>query len=133
MHQTTGPSQVEVRLPPEERVTHDRRAAELEQRRAQAIAGGGPERVAKLHAQGRLSARERIALLIDPGTFQELGVFVTHRSDDPTIHDKKITGDGVVAGWGGIDGRPVYVFAQDFTVFGGTTPDASVLRRKMSA
>ena len=77
-------------------MTHDRRAAELERRRAEALAGGGKERVAKLHAQGRLSARERIALLIDPGTFQELGVFVTHRSDDPTIHDRKITGDGVV-------------------------------------
>jgi propionyl-CoA carboxylase beta chain len=125
MHQTTDPSQVAGTSDAEERVTHERRAAELERRRAQAQAGGGPERVAKLHAQGRLSARERLALLLDPGTFQELGVFVTHRSDDPTIHDRKITGDGVVAGWGGVDGRPVYVFAQDFTVFGGTMSEAN--------
>ena len=106
-------------------MSHERRVAELEQRRSQALAGGGAERVAKLHAQGRLSARERIALLLDPGTFQELGVFVTHRSDDPSIQDRKIVGDGVVAGWGGVDGRPVYVFAQDFTVFGGTMSEAN--------
>jgi len=101
------------------------RTGELAARRAQALEGGGKERVAKLHAQGRLSARERLQLLLDPGSFQELGVFVTHRSDDPAIADRKIVGDGVVAGWGAVDGRPVYVFAQDFTVFGGTMSEAN--------
>jgi len=101
------------------------RTGELAARRAQALEGGGKERVAKLHAQGRLSARERLQLLLDPGSFQELGVFVTHRSDDPGIADRKIVGDGVVAGWGAVDGRPVYVFAQDFTVFGGTMSEAN--------
>jgi acetyl-CoA carboxylase carboxyltransferase component len=106
-------------------VSQEDRRAELERRRAEALAGGGEDRVAKLHAQGRLSARERLALLLDPGSFQELGVFVTHRSEDPAIRDRKITGDGVVAGWGAVDGRPVYVFAQDFTVFGGTMSEAN--------
>ena len=101
------------------------RSDELAARRAQALEGGGKERVAKLHAQGRLSARERLQLLLDPGSFQELGVFVTHRSDDPGIADRRIVGDGVVAGWGAVDGRPVYVFAQDFTVFGGTMSEAN--------
>jgi propionyl-CoA carboxylase beta chain len=101
------------------------RSTQLATRRAQALEGGGKERVAKLHAQGRLSARERLQLLLDPGSFQELGVFVTHRSDDPGIADRKIVGDGVVAGWGAVDGRPVYVFAQDFTVFGGTMSEAN--------
>jgi propionyl-CoA carboxylase beta chain len=106
-------------------VTHEERLAEVRRRRAQALEGGGPERVAKLHAAGRLSARERIALLLDPGSFQELGVFVTHRSDDPSIRDRRYVGDGVVAGWGAVEGRPVYVFAQDFTVFGGTMSEAN--------
>ena len=106
-------------------MTREERLAELERRRAESLLGGGAERVAKLHAQGRLSARERLQLLLDPGSFQELGVFVTHRSDDPAIQDRKIVGDGVVAGWGAVDGRPVYVFAQDFTVFGGTMSEAN--------
>ncbi|MEP7027228.1 MAG: acyl-CoA carboxylase subunit beta [Candidatus Eisenbacteria bacterium] len=106
-------------------MTRESRHAELERRRAESVAGGGAERVAKLHAQGRLSARERLQLLLDPGSFQELGVFVTHRSDDPAIADRRIVGDGVVAGWGAVDGRPVYVFAQDFTVFGGTMSEAN--------
>ncbi|MGH7725280.1 MAG: acyl-CoA carboxylase subunit beta [Candidatus Eiseniibacteriota bacterium] len=105
--------------------TQESRRAELAKRRAQAQEGGGAERVAKLHAQGRLSARERLQLLLDPGTFQELGVFVTHRSDDPAIADRRYVGDGVIAGWGAVDGRLVYVFAQDFTVFGGTMSEAN--------
>jgi len=106
-------------------LTRESQQAELERRRAEALAGGGAERVAKLHAQGRLSARERLQLLLDPGSFQELGVFVTHRSEDPAIRDRRPVGDGVVAGWGAVDGRPVYVFAQDFTVFGGTMSEAN--------
>jgi propionyl-CoA carboxylase beta chain len=101
------------------------RRAELEKRRAAALAGGGEERVAKLHAQGRLSARERLGLLLDPGSFQELGVFVTHRSSDFGMGERKIVGDGVAAGFGTIEGRPVGVFAQDFTVFGGTMSEAN--------
>jgi acetyl-CoA carboxylase carboxyltransferase component len=106
-------------------LTRESQQAELERRRAEALAGGGAERVAKLHAQGRLSARERLQLLLDPGSFQELGVFVTHRSEDPAIRDRRPVGDGVVAGWGAVDGRPLYVFAQDFTVFGGTMSEAN--------
>ena len=82
--------------------------------------GGGEERIAKLHAEGRLTARERIDLLIDPGTFQETGVFVEHRTTDFGMAERRIPGDGVVSGYGRIDGRLVFVFAQDFTVFGGT-------------
>jgi len=106
-------------------LSHEARLTDLRARRAQALEGGGADRVAKLHAQGRLSARERLALLLDSGSFQELGAFVTHRSDDPAIKDRKYVGDGVVAGWGAVDGRPVYVFAQDFTVFGGTMSEAN--------
>ncbi len=101
------------------------RHAEMERRRAAALAGGGQERIAKLHAQGRLSARERVALLLDPGSFQELGVFVTHRCDDFGMADRRIVGDGVAAGFGTIGGRPVGLFAQDFTVFGGTMSEAN--------
>ena len=96
------------------------RIEELERRRAEAVLGGGAERIEKLHGQGKLTARERIELLLDRGTFQELGTFVTHQSTDFDMDKKKITGDGVVAGFGQIEGRQVYIFAQDFTVFGGT-------------
>ena len=98
---------------------------ELEQRRKEAFSGGGPERVAKLHASGRLTARERLELFYDAGSFVEIGTFVTHRSSDFGMADKRITGDGVVAGWGQVDGRLVYAFAQDFTVFGGTMSEAN--------
>lgn len=89
------------------------------------MAGGGEERVERVHASGRLTARERINLLFDPGTFQEVGVFVTHRSTDFGMGDRKIPGDGVVAGYGAIAGRVTYAFAQDFTVFGGTLSEAN--------
>ncbi len=103
----------------------EQRLAELQRRREESLAGGGPERVAKLHAKGILTARERLELLLDAGSFVELGTFVTHRSTDFGMEKKKITGDGVVAGWGTIDGRQVYCFAQDFTVFGGTMSEAN--------
>ncbi|HYR69692.1 MAG TPA: acyl-CoA carboxylase subunit beta, partial [Candidatus Dormibacteraeota bacterium] len=89
-------------------------------RKQAAQLGGGEERIAKLHAEGRLTARERIDLLIDPGSFQETGVFVEHRTTDFGMAERRIPGDGVVSGYGLIDGRLVFVFAQDFTVFGGT-------------
>jgi len=98
---------------------------ELEKRKAKALEGGGPEKVDKIHEQGRLSARERIELLLDPGTFQELGVFVTHRCPDFGMLDKRVTGDGVIAGYGAVNGRLTYVFAQDFTVFGGTLSESN--------
>jgi propionyl-CoA carboxylase beta chain len=94
--------------------------AELERRRAEAAAGGGPERTARQHEGGRLTARERVELLLDPGSFEERGVFVTHDCHDFGLDQRRITGDGVVCGHGTIAGRLVYVFAQDFTVFGGT-------------
>ncbi|MGH7682205.1 MAG: acyl-CoA carboxylase subunit beta [Candidatus Eiseniibacteriota bacterium] len=93
---------------------------ELRRRKQAVLAGGGEERVAKLHAEGRLTARERVELLLDPGTFQETGVFVEHRTTDFGMADRIIPGDGVVSGYGRIHGRLVFVFAQDFTVFGGT-------------
>jgi len=82
--------------------------------------GGGADRVEKQHSSGKKTARERIALLLDPGTFNEIDKMVTHRASDFGIDKQKIPGDGVVSGYGKIDGRLVYVFAQDFTVFGGT-------------
>ena len=93
---------------------------ELRRRRQEVLLGGGKERIEKLHAEGRLTARERIDLLLDPDSFQETGVFVEHRLSDFGMAGRKIPGDGVVSGYGTVDGRLVYVFAQDFTVFGGT-------------
>ncbi len=97
----------------------------LAKKREQALLGGGRERIEKLHESGRLTARERIHLLFDEGTFQELGVFVTHRSTWPGMADNKIIGDGVVCGHGLVNGRNVYAFAQDFTVFGGSLSEAN--------
>src|SRR5690349_629075 len=88
--------------------------------RAASREGGGVARVAKQHAAGKLTARERIELFLDPGTFVELDRFVTHRTMDFDMADKKVLGDGVVTGYGQVDGRKVFVFAQDFTVFGGS-------------
>jgi acetyl-CoA carboxylase carboxyltransferase component len=106
-------------------VNREQRRAELRKRHEQALAGGGPERIAKIHARGALTARERLELLLDPGSFAETGTYVTHRSTDFGMEQRKITGDGVVAGWGTVEGRLVYVFAQDFTVFGGTMSEAN--------
>ena len=94
--------------------------ARLEQLRARAALGGGEARIAQQHAKGKLTARERIDLLLDDGSFTELGAFVTARSDDLGAP----LGDGVVTGFGRLDGRLVYVFSQDFTVFGGSLAEA---------
>ncbi len=88
--------------------------------RQQALAGGGPERVARQHAQGKLTARERVHLLLDEGTFREIDVFVEHRCRDFGMDQRRTPGDGVVTGWGEIDGRRVFLFSQDFTVEGGS-------------
>lgn len=91
----------------------------LARKNAEAELGGGQKRIDNQHAKGKLTARERIALLIDEGTFEEIGKFVMHRSRDFGLDKEHYLGDGVVTGYGTIDGRLVYVFAQDFTVFGG--------------
>ncbi len=93
---------------------------ELEKRREAARQGGGAKRIAAQHAKGRLTARERLSVLLDPGSFEEYDMFVEHNATDFGMDQQKIPGDGVVTGSGTINGRLVYVFAQDFTVFGGS-------------
>jgi propionyl-CoA carboxylase beta chain len=97
----------------------------LEKKQREAKLGGGQERIDRQHAAGRKTARERITDLVDPGTFVELDKFVVHRSRDFDMEKNLIPGDGVVSGYGKVDGRLVYVFAQDFTVFGGTMSRAN--------
>jgi propionyl-CoA carboxylase beta chain len=92
----------------------------LEDMRAAALLGGGPERIAAQHKKGKLTARERIDLFVDEGSFVELDRFVTHRCQDFDMQEQVILGDGVVTGHARVDGRPVYLFSQDFTVFGGS-------------
>ncbi|MCM2606421.1 methylmalonyl-CoA carboxyltransferase [Rossellomorea marisflavi] len=92
---------------------------ELYERRREVELGGGDERIDKQHAKGKLTARERIDLLVDEGTFVELNPFIEHRSVDFGLEGMKGPGDGVVTGYGKVDGRPIYLFSQDFTVFGG--------------
>src|SRR5262249_62397036 len=100
------------------------RIEELRRRSAQAEAGGGAERCEREHKVGKLTARERIDLLLDEGSFQELDKFVTHRCSDFGMEKLRVPGDGVVTGWGTIVGRQVFVFAQDFTFVGGTLSGA---------
>jgi propionyl-CoA carboxylase beta chain len=88
--------------------------------REKAIQGGGPERVETQHAKGKLTARERLDLLLDKGSFRETDMFVTHRTHDFDLDQRKYLSDSVVTGWGTVEGRLVYVFSQDFTVFGGS-------------
>lgn len=96
----------------------------LQQKTEQATHGGGKERIAKQHAAGKLTARERLDYLCDPGSFVELDAFVAHRCTDFGMETQKIPGDGVITGYGKINGRPVCLFAQDFTVFGGALGEA---------
>jgi hypothetical protein len=88
---------------------------ELERRREIARAGGGPARVEAQHRKGKLTARERIEIFLDEGSFEEFDMFVEHRSTDFGMEKTKFAGDGVVTGWGTVNGRPVYLFAKDFT------------------
>ncbi len=97
---------------------------ELERKRAQARLGGGERRIAAQHGKGKLTARERIELLLDAGSFEEWDMFVEHRCHDFGMAEQKIPGDGVVTGYGTINGRLVFVFSQDFTVFGGSLSEA---------
>ncbi len=101
------------------------RMDEVRRRHAAAEAGGGPDRVARQHAEGKLSARERVDLLLDEGTFEEMDKLVRHRCHDFGMQDQVIDGDGFVTGYGYIHGRLVYVFAQDFTVFGGSLSETN--------
>ncbi|MDR3510813.1 MAG: acyl-CoA carboxylase subunit beta [Caulobacteraceae bacterium] len=97
---------------------------ELEKRREQARKGGGDRRIASQHAKGKLTARERIDLLLDEGSFEEFDMFVEHRATEFGMAEQKIPGDGVVTGWGTVNGRVVFVFSKDFTVFGGSLSGA---------
>jgi len=99
---------------------HSQLHADLEARRAEAQQGGGAERVRRQHEKGKLTARERLQVLLDPDSFQELGTFVRHQSKDFGLDQNRPYGDGVVTGYGRIDGRLVYAYSQDFTVFGGS-------------
>jgi len=93
---------------------------QLLERREQARLGGGQRRIDAQHAKGKLTARERLELLLDPDSFEEFDMFVTHRSTDFDMEKSHVQGDGVVTGWGTINGRKTFVFAQDFTVYGGS-------------
>lgn len=98
----------------------NKKLEELEEWRRKSQEGGGAIRIKKQHESGKLTARERITLLLDKDSFEETGAFVRHRSHDFGLEKQRYRGDGVVTGFGTIDGRPVYVFSQDFTVFGGS-------------
>jgi propionyl-CoA carboxylase beta chain len=92
----------------------------LQKLRADALLGGGKERIDAQHAKGKMTARERVEALVDPGSFRELDAFVTHRTHDFHMDRKHFLGDSVVTGWATVEGRPIYVFSQDFTVLGGS-------------
>jgi propionyl-CoA carboxylase beta chain len=98
---------------------HSEKIQVLEEKNSEALLGGGLQRIDNQHQKGKLTARERLQILLDAGSFEEMGKFVTHRSTDFGLENETYPGDGVVTGYGTIAGRPVYVFAQDFTVFGG--------------
>ena len=93
---------------------------ELETRREAARAGGGARRIEAQHGRGKLTARERVELLLDEGSFEEFDMFVVHRCTDFGMEEDRPAGDGVVTGWGTVNGRLIYVYSQDFTVFGGS-------------
>jgi propionyl-CoA carboxylase beta chain len=113
------PAAPEVLVP-----TNEERLERLAEARTQSRQGGGAERIARQHAAGKLTARERLDLLLDPDSFVELDAFVTHRGTEFGLAEQRVLGDGVVTGHGEIDGRPVFVFSQDFTVFGGSLSEA---------
>jgi acetyl-CoA carboxylase carboxyltransferase component len=100
-------------------MNRDERLQDLRERKAEAQLGGGAARIEKQHAKGKLTARERLDLLLDADTFQETDALARHRCTSFGMEDNRIPGDGVVTGWGQVDGRPVFVFSQDFTAYGG--------------
>jgi len=101
-------------------MSEDHRIKRLRELRAQSRQGGGPERIKAQHKRGRMTARERIDLLVDRGSFRELDTFVLHRTSDFDLDQQKYVGDSVITGWGTIEGRLIYIYSQDFTVFGGS-------------
>src|SRR5271155_3626806 len=103
----------------------EQRLKDLKRRDALAEAGGGPERRERQHKEGKLAARERIELLLDENSFEELDKLVTHRCRDFGMEEQIVPGDGFITGYGRIDGRLVYVFAQDFSVFGGSLSESN--------
>ena len=98
----------------------DQKLETLEQLRLESQKGGGQQRIDQQHSRGKLTARERMALLMDEGTFEEIDAFVTHRATDFGLADRKFLGDAVVTGHGKVEGRQIFAFSQDFTVFGGS-------------
>src|SRR5512135_155442 len=106
----------------------EQKLAELKRRDSLADAGGGKERRERQHKEGKMSARERIEFLLDDGTFEETDRFVTHRANEFGLAERRYYGDGFITGYGRIDGRLVFVFAQDFTVFGGTLSEANAAK-----
>ncbi|MDE2437753.1 MAG: methylmalonyl-CoA carboxyltransferase, partial [Sphingomonadales bacterium] len=102
--------------------------AEMERRRAAARLGGGQKRIDAQHAKGKLTARERLLILLDEGSFEETDMYVEHNCVDFGMPDTVIPGDGVVTGSGTINGRLVYVFSQDFTVFGGAVSERHAMK-----
>jgi acetyl-CoA carboxylase carboxyltransferase component len=104
--------------------TNEERIARLQAMRAESLLGGGEDRIEQQHSRGKLTARERLDLLLDPDSFVELDAFVTHRSSDFGLESQIVLGDGVVTGHGTIAGRLVFVFSQDFTVFGGSLSES---------
>lgn len=115
----------EPKASPTPLTSQERRLTELHQRNAEAEAGGGPERREREHKSGKLTARERINLLLDEGTFEELDKLVRHQCADFGMESQRPSGDGFVTGFGRVEGRLVYVFAQDFTVFGGSLSESN--------
>jgi len=110
------------------KMTIERKISELQRRIEEAELGGGKERIEKQHQLGKLTARERIFLLLDEGSFEEIDKLVVHHCYDFGMEKKRIYGDGVVSGYGRIEGRPVFIFAQDFTVFGGSLSGANAAK-----
>src|SRR5690606_8192711 len=101
-------------------LSNQEKIAQLKTKNQEALVGGGEARIASQHKKGKLTARERIDLLMDEGSFQEIDKFVTHRSKEFGLENEQYLGDGVVTGYGLINGRLTYVYSQDFTVFGGS-------------
>ena len=101
-------------------MTDNPRIENLRDLKAKSRLGGGMDRIEAQHKRGRLTARERLDLLLDKGSFREIDAFVLHRTHDFGLNERKNLGDSVVTGWGKIEGRVVYIFSQDFTVFGGS-------------
>ncbi|MFQ5922418.1 MAG: carboxyl transferase domain-containing protein, partial [Anaerolineales bacterium] len=101
-------------------MSHDSKLEELRRLREKARLGGGEDRIEAQHKRSRLTARERLDLLLDKGSFRETDIFVTHRTHDFGLEERKYLSDSVVTGWGTVEGRLTYIFSQDFTVFGGS-------------